>query len=357
VSTGDQAVAKEHRTRSGRPEAPAARPDLVPSARPSIAPNTTGPIPDTEAPVPPDKALDPAEIHAFVREMSLKHPINAAEWERLLARVIRRDDILEAIARPAEGKPWGAYRKIFLTPERTAAGIRFLAAHRKDFARAERTYGVPAETIAAIIGVETFYGRNQGKHRVIDALATLAFHHPKRAAFFRTELAQYLLLSRAEGWDPFAQRGSYAGAMGYGQFMPSSYQNFAVDFDGDGRRDLLRSIPDAIGSVANYFRHHGWQRGLPVVVRAEAAGAPPGPLTTALEPTLTVAELRQAGLTVRSSAPANTPVSFIDLTAEDGHEYWVGFQNFYTITRYNHSALYAMAVWQLAGTLRGHGDR
>ena len=307
----------------------------------------------------PGGALDPAAVRAFSEEVARRHGLDAGDLERLFAQVQRNDRILALISRPAEGKPWYVYRRIFLTPERIRAGRQFLAAHGEAMRRAEAEYGVPGAVIAAIIGVETFFGRNMGQFGVLEALATLAFHYPKRAEFFRKELERFLLLARAEGWAPLTPKGSYTGAMGYGQFMPSSYENFAVDFDGDGRRDLRGSIPDAIGSVANYLRRHGWEPGQPVAAaaqlgpRANLAAVPHG-----LEPSWTLGQLREAGVEAASTGPdlattaTTARAAFVDLEDEDGRAYWLGFQNFYAITRYNHSALYALAVWQLANEIR-----
>jgi membrane-bound lytic murein transglycosylase B len=224
-------------------------------------------------------------------------------------------------------------------------------------ARAEQAYGVPPEIVTAIIGVETWYGRYMGKYRVLDALATLAFDYPPRSRFFRSELAQYLLMTREQGLDPLALKGSYAGAMGYGQFISSSYRHYAVDFDDDGVANILNNPVDAIGSVANYFREHRWQRGEPVADQLDA-DLPAGSalLTKSLKPELEVADYRTAGLPVPESVSGDLPARALRLKAENEHELWLTYRNFYVITRYNHSHLYAMAVHQLAQALQSGDD-
>ncbi|MEQ9463064.1 MAG: lytic murein transglycosylase B [Haliea sp.] len=272
---------------------------------------------------------------------------------QVLAQAERQERILEAMSRPAERvKPWYEYRQIFLTEQREEEGLGFYAAHRETFARAEAEFGVPAEIILAIIGVETFYGRIAGSYRVIDALATLAFDYPRRAAFFSKELKNYLILTAEQQLDPLAMMGSYAGAMGYGQFMPSSYRAYAVDFDSDGVIDIWNNPVDAIGSVANYLRRHGWRSGETIVVAAEAGPDVPGDWFNAgLVPTRSVAEFNAAGL--RSAQPLDPQAlaTAVRLELEDGHEHWLGLHNFYVITRYNHSAMYAMSVHQLGQRL------
>jgi len=265
-----------------------------------------------------------------------------------------RKDIIEAMERPAEAKPWYQYRNIFLTPARIRGGVQFWSSNEGPLGRVAREYGVPPEIITAIIGVETRYGEVIGRYRVLDALTTLAFGYPKRAAFFRGELEQLLLLSREEKIDPVASNSSYAGAMGLPQFMPSSYRAYAVDNDGNGRRDLWNSTADVIASVANYFRSHGWQAGGPVVLKVRSASAPPQALIEAgMKPSLSLKTLVEHGIATDpplSGDPAGDAAlaSLIRLEGDGGDEYWVGLNNFYVITRYNHSNLYAMAVYQLS---------
>ncbi|WP_227664007.1 lytic murein transglycosylase B [Marinobacter salarius] len=293
------------------------------------------------------------ESREFVREMSERYGFEAERVSAILANAQRRDSILEAISRPAEKTlEWHEYRRIFMRDERIEQGVSFLRKHQEAFERAEREYGVPASIVAAIIGVETWYGTYKGKYRVLDALATLAFDYPPRSRFFRSELAQYLLMTREQGFDPMALTGSYAGAMGYGQFISSSYRHYALDFDGDDVADILTNPVDAIGSVANYFRAHRWQTGEPVAERVSDSLPKNSPLLTGeLRPTLTVNDYRQAGIIPEMDVPGDAKARAIRLVGDEGSELWLTYHNFYVITRYNHSHLYAMAVHQLAGAL------
>ena len=241
---------------------------------------------------------------------------------------------------------------MFLTDARVARGVDFWRQHEAVLARAEQEYGVPAQVIVSIIGVETFYGRNTGSFRVIDALSTLGFDYPPRAEFFRKELREFLLLTREEQVDPLTLKGSYAGAMGLPQFMPSSFRAYAVDFDGDGHINIWSNPDDAIGSVASYFKRHGWVAGEPVVIRADVTGdrADEG-LTQGIEPVKTVGELRALGWSSHDALRDDMPVTAFRLEGADGPEYWMGLKNFYAITRYNRSVMYAMAVHQLSDML------
>lgn len=293
------------------------------------------------------------KVAEFVREMTVEHGFASEQLEDLLAQAERRQGILDAISRPAERvKPWKEYRPIFLTESRIAQGVDFWRENEDSLKRAEAEFGVPAEVIVAIIGVETFYGRNTGSHRVIDALTTLGFDYPPRQPFFRQQLKEFLLLAREEQVDPLSLTGSYAGAMGLPQFMPSSFRAYAVDFDGDGRIDIWKNPTDAVGSAANYFKQHGWRPGEPVVARATVSGDRHAEgITQGLEPQLNAAQLRELGW--RTSAPIadDTAVTAFRLDGAEGDEYWVGLPNFYVITRYNRSIMYAMAVYQLAEQL------
>lgn len=304
-------------------------------------------------------ALSSAQYHktpegqAFIDEMAERYGFEAGRVEALLAKAERKDSILDSISRPAEKTlEWHQYRKIFMRQERIDQGVEFLRQHREAFQRAEDEYGVPASVIAAIIGVETWYGTYKGKHRVLDALATLAFDYPPRSRFFRSELVQYLLLTREQGFDPEELTGSYAGAMGYGQFISSSYRHYAIDFDGDGVADILNNPVDAIGSVANYFRAHHWKPGAPVAEPLQNSLPEVSPMLTGeLKPSLTVNDYRQAGLSPKADVAGDAKARAIRLAGADGPELWLTYQNFYVITRYNHSHLYAMAVFQLADAL------
>lgn len=282
-----------------------------------------------------------------------------ADWARaLLAEAERKQSILDAIARPAEKtKPWHEYRDIFLTQRRVEGGVAFANSHRETLSVVAERTGVPPEMIVAIIGVETFYGRITGSYRVVDALATLAFDYPKRSPFFSKELVNFLVLASQSGKDPLALKGSYAGAMGYGQFMPSSYLSYAADFDGDGVSDIWDNPDDAIYSVANYFLAHGWQRDAPVVVRADANSPDEALFDGKLKPHRTIGDLVIAGLAPTEPLFTDLPATPLRLEGEQGPEYWLGLDNFYVITRYNHSALYAMAVWQLSEAIARELDR
>ena len=301
-----------------------------------------------------------AQVRELIEEMTLSHGFAAEQLEALFAEAERKQVILEAISRPAERvKPWSEYRPIFLTDARIARGVDFWREHEAALSRAEREYGVPAEVIVAIIGVETFYGRNTGSYRVLDALSTLCFDYPPRGPFFCQQLREFLLLAREEQVDPLRLKGSYAGAMGLPQFMPGSFRAYAVDFDGDGRIDIWNNPVDAIGSVASYFKRHGWVTGASVVSRVQADGerVEEG-ISPGLEPTLSVAELRELGW--RSELPLDDGLSVtaIRFDGEAGEEYWLGLPNFYVITRYNRSAMYAMAVHQLGEALvQARGNR
>jgi membrane-bound lytic murein transglycosylase B len=296
-----------------------------------------------------ESLLKRQELRLFIDEMVAKHDFNAADLATLFGQVETRDSIIKAITRPAEAKPWHAYRKIFITEARIAGGAVFWAENAELLKQAEARYGVAPEVIVAIIGVETNYGRNAGSYPVIDALTTLAFDYPKRGAFFRSELEQFLLLSREEGLDPLEPVGSYAGAMGQGQFIPSSYRRYAVDFDGDGDRDLFTSRADAIGSVANYFAVHGWRQGAPVVTPAEVEGDDYRALVElGYKPQRRLDRFPGYGVRFDGGLDDTQLAALLELDATEGPEHWVALHNFYVITRYNHSPLYAMAVHQLS---------
>jgi membrane-bound lytic murein transglycosylase B len=294
------------------------------------------------------------EAQKFIDEMIQKNGFTRAELQSWLAKAEKKQAILDAISRPAEqSKTWKEYRPMFLTSLRIDNGVAFWRNNRAQLLRAEKEYGVPAEVIVAIIGVETNYGRNVGNYNVIDALATLAFDYPPRAPFFRGELENYFLLMREQKHNPIEFKGSYAGAMGYGQFMPSSYRKWAVDFNRDGFTDIWKNTEDAIGSVANYFKQHGWQTGEPVIVGAHATGdAKAEQLNAIVVPDVTIDRWRQRGMNPIAWVPPTTKAIAIQFDGENGLEYWFGLQNFYTITRYNRSPMYAMAVHQLSQSIK-----
>ncbi len=296
----------------------------------------------------------------FADEVSERHGLERARVQAFVEGAVFQQDIIDAISSPAEARPWREYRPIFLTESRIEEGVEFWDAHTDKVDEAAEAFGVAPEVLVAILGVETRYGQHAGRHRVLDALATLAFGYPPRADFFRSELEQFLLLVEEEGLEPEGLKGSYAGAMGLPQFISSSYRHYAVDFDGDGQRNLFENKADILGSVANYFSEHGWRTGEPVAVRAEVSGEAWAELTSPnrgpARTRHTMAELSAAGVTPASDVADDTPVALLELEGEEGPEYWVTFHNFYVITRYNHSALYGLAVYQLAEAIREGRD-
>lgn len=306
---------------------------------------------------PPSFSAD-TEVRAFIVEMHEQHGFDVAHLTRQFASIRSNATILRAIrpaAVPELQRSWQRYRERFVNDRRINNGLRFWQDNGAELARAEAIYGVPPEIIAAIIGVETEYGRSMGKFGVLEALATLAFDYPPRAAFFRSELEQFLLLARENGVNPLDIKGSYAGAIGIPQFMPSSQRHYAVDFDGDDKIDLRRSTTDAIGSVARFLNIHGWQTRAPVAVPAIVVGDPAPLVAAGLKPGLPLQELAKLGVTAIGDTGqfGEQATSLIDLvTPNQATEYWIGFDNFYVITRYNRSSFYAMSVFQLAEALR-----
>ena len=298
---------------------------------------------------------DQPQVQTFIDMMVDKHGFEQEELVVVFNEAQRREDILELMRKPAEKRlQWHEYRKIFLTPARIDGGVAFWKENADILRKAEAAFGVAPQIIVAIIGVETRYGSNTGRHRVLDALSTLAFDYPPRSEFFTGELEQYLILAREEDIDVVTTTGSYAGAMGYGQFIPSSYRNYAVDFDEDGKRDLWSNKMDIIGSVANYFNRHGWKAGSPVAVRAKVEGDQYSALLElGYKPNTVLDALRHDGVTPIEPMPDDLVAALLSLEQKDGPEYWLAFNNFYTITRYNHSPLYAMAVYQLSEEIRG----
>lgn len=300
---------------------------------------------------------------AFAQQAAEEHQLSAAEVLALLQQAQYKQSIVDAISRPAESKPWHEYRPIFLTDERIEAGIEFWRDHQERVATAAERFGVDPQIIVAIIGVETYYGRITGSYRVLDALVTLAFYYPEqlndRSDFFSRELMHFIVLAQEEGIPAAEANGSYAGAMGLGQFMPSSYREYAVDLDADGRRDLWSSMDDIIGSVANYLHRHGWKYGEPIVADA-VAGPSADPAVIAkrdYKAQTPVSELAQAGYTTEADIDPQTLAAVVGLEEVDGERLWLTFGNFYVITRYNRSPLYAMAVYELSeAILDGMGD-
>jgi len=288
-------------------------------------------------------------MDAFIQQMVTAHQFDESELDELFQSVQIKESILKTISKPAEGLPWHKYRKIFLTESRINGGVKFWRENAQALTAAEQQYGVPAEIIVAIIGVETLYGQNTGNHRIIDALSTLAFAYPPRSKFFRDELENFLLLCRDEHINPLEPAGSYAGAMGIPQFMPSSFRTYAVDFDSDNRRDIWHNSNDVIASIANYFARHQWQPGqaiaFPVKAKSEKYKSA---LKQELKLELTVAELQSLDVDTTVSLPLNSKVTLLAFEQEQSEELWAALDNFYVITRYNHSPLYAMAVYQLS---------
>lgn len=297
----------------------------------------------------PDPDAFAAAEGKFADDVAREGGLDRSEVFATVSKARYQQSIIDAISRPAEAKPWKDYRPIFVTDRRVEDGVAFLRANATLLKRIEAEFGVPAPLIVTILGVETNYGRVTGRYRVLDALATLAFAYPPRQEFFRGELKQlFLLHGDAFPYPLDALMGSYAGAMGWGQFMPSSIARFARDYDGDGKVDLWNSTADICASVANYFVAHGWQKGGPVAVSA-AVAADAQPVTPAgLEPAYSLRQLNEWGYRSSETFDPMTPATLITLDGEQGREVWITFENFYTISRYNRSPLYSLAVYQLS---------
>ncbi len=302
----------------------------------------------------------------FVANTAIQYGLEPAYIESVLAKAQIKDAIVAAMSRPAEAKPWRDYRPIFITQARIDGGKAFLAEHRAQLERVQAQTGVPAEIIVAIVGVETSFGKNTGKYNVVDALYTLAFAYPRsgdparldrenrREAFFRGELAQLFALGKEEGIDITTLTGSYAGAMGWGQFMPSSYREFAVDGDNDGKRNLFTDLDDVFASVANYFvKKGGWVRGGPVVARASRDASAQDFAPESMDPVYSLTDLAARGYRPLTPVAPTETATLLNLDGANGPEYWLGFRNFYAITRYNISKHYGMAVYQLAEAIAG----
>jgi len=298
-----------------------------------------------------------AQVQDFINEMVAEHSFKKEDLEQLFNQVKIKQKILDAMSRPAEkSKAWFEYRKIFLTDKRIKAGAKFWQENKEIIQYAEKIYGVAPEILVAIIGVETFYGRIQGSYRVMDALSTLAFKYPKRSKFFRSELKHFLIMSHEQGFDPLSKKGSYAGAMGMGQFIPSSFQSYAVDFNGDGTINIWNNNTDAIGSVANYFKRHGWKKGQPVADQIKLS--PNNQISMddrckrSCKPKLSIADHKQKGLEGKTSLDDKSKAILLILKQPKNKEYWLAYNNFYVISRYNHSTLYSMAVYQLSQEIK-----
>lgn len=294
------------------------------------------------------------DVKKFIHHMVNKHHFDQKKLMITLNQAKHKDSIIKAMNRPAESYPWYRYRKIFLKQNRIQGGVQFWKSNLTALKKAEQIYGVPPEIITAIIGVETRYGGNTGSYRVLDALFTLGFDYPRRGKFFRSELEAFLLLTREEKIKPTQPTGSYAGAMGWPQFMPSSFRGYAVDFDGNGKKDIWRNREDVIGSVANYFKKHGWKHHQAIAMKATlSSGKAKKFVLSELKPKYTVAQLLKSGVVVDKTPSRSLKASLMDFELEDsGTEYWLGMHNFYVITRYNHSKLYALAAFQLSQEIK-----
>ena len=291
------------------------------------------------------------DVADYVEDVAQEHGFDASRLKSLLGAVAFRKDIIDRISRPAEKVwTWGRYKRQLVDEQRVVEGVKFWRAHRETLSRAEEVYGVAPEVVVAIIGIETRYGRITGSFPVLESLMTLGFDYPARAGFFRKELTEFLLLAREEGKDPTALNGSYAGAMGYGQFISSSYRHYAVDFDGDDVRDIWHNPVDAIGSIANYFHKHRWQGGHPRALRVSLS-RPIADLSTALDQTERVSDYLALGV-IAPSLPTNLTARLYEVEGENGTEHWLALHDFYVITRYNRSHLYALAVHHLADLIK-----
>ena len=297
--------------------------------------------------------LQREDVQQFMNTMVKQHHFDRRQLAATLKSAEFQPQIIESMERPYEKKTWDVYKALFLTPPRVQAGIEFWRANQKALERAEKEYGVPADMIVAIIGVETLYGKHQGNYRVLDALTTLAFHYPKRSPFFTKELGEFLLLCREHGVPATKYTGSYAGAMGKPQFMPSSYRFYAVDFTGNGKSDLMNDDSDSIGSVANYFHRHGWKMNGEVAQPVNVSGSRYKKLSTNSKmPDYAFKKLIDYGVKP-VSAVMNPPAKagLIELITQSGEEYWLAYPNFYVITHYNTSPQYAMVVYLFAQQL------
>ncbi len=300
-------------------------------------------------PVQADGIAGQPEVKLFIDELVKEEGFDQQALESLFKQVESQDRIIELMDRPAERSlEWWEYRNRFISDLVVQRGVEFWKKNQKTLENAEKTYGVPAYVILGILGVETHYGRFRGGFRVVDALSTLGFNYPRRATYFQGQLKAFLILSREQGFDPLSLTGSYAGAMGIPQFMPSSYREYAVDFDGSGQADIWDSPADAIGSIASYLSRHGWAEGKPVATQAKVKGKQFGDiLEDNPKPSMLMSRAKDAGWRAQKDVPSSAKVRGLKLQGKDAPEYWLTLDNFYVITRYNRSNLYAMAVYQL----------
>lgn len=301
--------------------------------------------------------LDREEVREFVNQMVEKYKLPRKSLESAFTSIKKSDDVIAKITHPAEALPWSKYQKLFLSEKRVNGGKKFLQDNAEVLSRAEKDFGVPAEIITAIIGVESLYGEYKGKYPVLEALSTLAFDYPPRANFFKQELEQYLLLTHEQKLNPLELKGSYAGAMGYPQFISSSYRRFAVDFDKSGSVDLLHNMTQAIGSVANYFKVHGWKPGEPIITKARITGEEYKKISIAKPsnpvPTLSLKNLNEHSISPEQNLSSESlKFALLEFDNDGKIEHWLGANNFYVITRYNHSSNYALAVYMLAQAVK-----
>ncbi|MCK4707852.1 MAG: lytic murein transglycosylase B [Gammaproteobacteria bacterium] len=294
------------------------------------------------------------DVEAFIETVAAKSDYTEQELVKLFSEARQQTHLFERMNKPAEKKlEWHQYRKIFLTEKRINKGIQFWNKNRELLERVEEKFKIPAEIVVAIVGVETFYGVYKGKSPVFDTLVTFAFDYPKRAKFFTRELEEFLILAASQKFNVRDIKGSYAGAMGMPQFISSSYRNYAVDFDGDGKADLFDNVADILGSVANYFKAHGWKPGEPVTYPLSLAkNNSVADLKVGVKPSESWKVFKDSGLNAKSPITDETEVALIKLQQQKAAEYWAGLKNFYVITRYNHSEMYAMAVYQLSQKIK-----
>ena len=292
------------------------------------------------------------DVKEYIKEISAKHGFESDKLMKLLGSAVYQEKVVRIMNKQPEGTmTWSRYKEMMVSDSRISAGEEFIKLYKEDLNKAEDLYGVPAEIIASIIGIETRYGRITGNIRVLDSLMTLSFNYPRRSKFFKVQLEEFLLLSREEGFNPESLEGSIAGAMGYGQFMPDSYRKYAVDFDSDGVRDILTNPVDAIGSVANFLNKKGkWKPNTPIAIQANVYNQSE-PLKSSFKPYMTNNELDKLGLVASQNIPGNLKFVPFSLELEDGYEYWLGFDNYQALSRYNRSKVYVMAVFEFSKLL------
>ncbi len=295
--------------------------------------------------------LDNPQVQEYIKEQIVKNAFTKKELVTWFKEAQFDPNVIKKITTPYEAKPWYQYRDFFITDKRIQGGREFEKANSKALNASEKTFGVPDEITTSIIGVETFYGNVLGKYSVLDALTTLAFQYPPREKFFRKELTEFLLLCKQHNWDPAKIQGSYAGAMGLGQFMPSSYRAYSVNFDQSGHADLFDNTTDAIGSVANYLKKNGWQANQPIATQVKVNPKNAKNIDSYKNKRLTIAEWQKFGIKVPAKYPTNTTARLLILPEQNGNSYWLAFHNFEVIKRYNTSDNYVMAVFLLSQKL------